>query len=347
MNIEFFKRLSEADGIASNEEEVRHVLLEELKAYSDKIICDGLGSIIFSKIKDESAPNVMICAHMDEVGFMVRSIDKLGMIHLITIGGVKPLAQFVQKVRITTKEGKKIPAVINATYNNGKAENIYADIGAYTEEDVYNLGINVGDMVTYTTSFEEFTLPDRLVGKAFDDRIGCFVMGEVLKELRKENLNCNIHFAATSSEEVGIRGAKTSTQLINPDIVFVIDVACAKNEFVRDYTNQKQIDKGVMLMHRDRTLVPSRKMIDYVMEIADKNDIPLQHDMFESGGTDGGEAHLVNEGKPCVVTCVPVRYGHCAFSIVSNKDLENIIRLYTQLILNFDEEQYKHIRNFI
>ena len=209
MNIEFFKRLSEADGIASNEEEVRHVLLEELKAYSDKIICDGLGSIIFSKIKDESAPNVMICAHMDEVGFMVRSIDKLGMIHLITIGGVKPLAQFVQKVRITTKEGKKIPAVINATYNNGKAENIYADIGAYTEEDVYNLGINVGDMVTYTTSFEEFTFPDRLVGKAFDDRIGCFVMGEVLKELRKENLNCNIHFAATSSEEVGIRGAKT------------------------------------------------------------------------------------------------------------------------------------------
>ena len=113
---------------------------------------------------------------------------------LITIGGVKPLAQFVQKVRITTKEGKKIPAVINATYNNGKAENIYADIGAYTEEDVYNLGINVGDMVTYTTSFEEFTLPDRLVGKAFDDRIGCFVMGEVLKELRKENLNCNIQW---------------------------------------------------------------------------------------------------------------------------------------------------------
>ena len=116
MNIDFFKKLSEADGIASNEGEVRKVLLEELKDHSDEIVCDGLGSIIFSKIKDEKAPNIMICAHMDEVGFMVRSIDNLGMIHLITIGGVKPLAQFTQKVRITTSDGRKIPAIINGTY---------------------------------------------------------------------------------------------------------------------------------------------------------------------------------------------------------------------------------------
>lgn len=347
MNIDFFKKLSEADGIASNEREVRKVLLEELKDHSDEIVCDGLGSIIFSKIKDEKAPNIMICAHMDEVGFMVRSIDNLGMIHLITIGGVKPLAQFTQKVRITTSDGRKIPAIINGTYNDGKAEKIYADVGAYTAEEVYNLGIKVGDMVTYTTEFEEFTLQNRLVGKAFDDRIGCFVMGEVLKRLDKKDINCNIHFAATSSEEVGIRGGKTATQLMNPDVVFVIDVACAKNEFVRDYTNQKQIDKGVMLMHRDRTLVPNKEMINYIIETAEKNNISLQHDMFESGGTDGGEAHLVNEGKPCAVTCVPVRYGHCAFSIVSNKDLETIIELYTQLILNFDEKKYKNIINFM
>lgn len=347
MNIDFFKKLSEADGIASNEGEVRKVLLEELKDHSDEIVCDGLGSIIFSKIKDEKAPNIMICAHMDEVGFMVRSIDNLGMIHLITIGGVKPLAQFTQKVRITTSDGRKIPAIINGTYNDGKAEKIYADVGAYTAEEVYNLGIKVGDMVTYTTEFEEFTLQNRLVGKAFDDRIGCFVMGEVLKRLDKKDINCNIHFAATSSEEVGIRGGRTATQLMNPDVVFVIDVACAKNEFVRDYTNQKQIDKGVMLMHRDRTLVPNKEMINYIIETAEKNNISLQHDMFESGGTDGGEAHLVNEGKPCAVTCVPVRYGHCAFSIVSNKDLETIIELYTQLILNFDEKKYKNIINFM
>ncbi|WP_300279132.1 aminopeptidase [Peptacetobacter sp.] len=347
MNIDFLKELSNADAIASNEGEVRKIMLTELSNYADKISYDGLGSIIFSKIKSEDAPNIMLCAHMDEVGFMVRSVDKLGMIHLINIGGVKPLAHFTQRVRITTRKGEKIPAIINATYNDGKAEKIYADIGACTEEEVYNLGIRVGDMVTYTTEFEKFSLDNRLVGKAFDDRLGCFVIGEVLKNLENKDLNCNVHFAATSSEEVGIRGGKTATHLIDPDIVFAIDVACSKNEFIRDYTNQKQIDKGVMLMHRDRTLVPNKNLVNYVIDTAEEENISLQHDMFQSGGTDAGEAHLVNSGKAAVVTCIPVRYGHCAFSIVSNKDLEDIINLYTKMILNLDEEKFNNIKNFI
>lgn len=347
MNLDFLKKLSEADGIASNEGEVRKVLLDELKDHSDNIICDGLGSIIFSKEINENAPKIMICAHMDEVGFIVRSISKDGMIHLMVVGGVKPLAQHLQKVRITTESGVKIPAIINGTYKNEATEDLYADIGAYTDEEVYNLGIQVGDMVTYATEFEKFSLPNRLVGKAFDDRLGCFVMGEVLKNLDDKKLNSNIYFAATSSEEVGIRGAKTAAQLINPDVVFVIDVACHRNEFVRDHTNKKQIDKGVMLMHFDRTLAPNKKMINYVKETASNINVPLQHDMFKSGGTDGGEAHKVNEGKPTVVTCLPVRYGHCAFSIVSPIDLELMIKLYTELILNFDSEKYKEIKKFI
>ncbi|RDY25320.1 aminopeptidase [Romboutsia weinsteinii] len=347
MNIDFLKKLSQADAIASNEEEVRNVLLDELRDYSDNVVCDGLGSIIFSKENKGNAPKVMICAHMDEVGFIVRSISKDGMIHLMVVGGVKPLAQHLQKVRITTDSGDKIPAIINGTYKNDITEDLYADIGAYTDEEVYNLGIQVGDMVTYATEFEGFSLPNRLVGKAFDDRLGCFVMGEVLKNLEGKELNSNVYFAATSSEEVGIRGAKTAAQLVNPDIVFVIDVGCHKNEFVRDHTNKKQIDKGVMLMHFDRTLAPNKKMINYIKETADKLNLPLQHDMFKSGGTDGGEAHKVNEGKPCVVTCLPVRYGHCAFSIVSPIDIESMIKLYTELILNFDEELCKKIKNFI
>lgn len=347
MNLEFLKKLSEADAIASNEGEVRKVLLDELKDHSDNIVCDGLGSIIFSKENSEKSPKIMICAHMDEVGFIVRSINTDGMIHLMTVGGVKPLAQHLQKVRITTDSGDKISAIINGTYKDGATDDLYADIGAYTDEDVYKLGIQVGDMVTYATEFEKFTLDNRYVGKAFDDRLGCFVMGEVLKNLDGKELNSNVYFAATSSEEVGIRGAKTSAQLINPDVVFVIDVGCHKNEFERNHKNQKQIDKGVMLMHFDRTLAPNKKMINYVKETASKINVSLQHDMFKSGGTDGGEAHKVNEGKPCVVTCLPVRYGHCAYSIVSKVDIQSIIKLYTELILNFDLELLSNIKEFI
>ena len=119
MNIDFLKKLSNADGIASNEQEVRDVLVEELKDYADEITCDNLGSIIFKK--GNKGPKIMLCAHMDEVGFIVRSVSNMGQVMLMHVGGVKPLAQFMQKVRITTEDGKKINGIIQATYDNGSA----------------------------------------------------------------------------------------------------------------------------------------------------------------------------------------------------------------------------------
>lgn len=347
MNIEFLKKLSDADGIAGNEGEVREVLMDELKETNTDMCTDGLGSLIFTKKSKKTDVSIMICGHMDEVGFMVRSISELGLIHLMVVGGVKPLAQQMQKVRITTSEGKKISAVINGSYTDGKTEQLYCDIGATTSEEVRSLGIEVGDMVTYATEFESFSLPDIYAGKAMDDRLACFILGELIKELNEEELNCTVHFAATSSEEVGIRGAKTAVQKMNPDVVFVIDVATFSSEFIRDHTNQRQIGKGPILTHFDRTLVPNRKLLDFVKQTAKKAEIPLQLDMFNSGGTDGGEAHKVNEGKPTVVNIVPVRYGHCAYSIVNQKDIEQMIQLYKTLLRDFDKETYKKTIHFI
>ncbi|MDT2737489.1 aminopeptidase [Enterococcus pseudoavium] len=346
MNIDFLKNLSNADGIASNEKEVRQALLSELEDLPYEKKTDGLGSLIFSK-KGKSAKSIMICGHMDEVGFMVRSISQLGLIHLMVVGGVKPIAQQLQKVRITTFDGRKISGVINSEYHEGKAENLYCDIGATTAEEVAELGIEVGNMVCYATEFEDFAVKDIYAGKAFDDRLACFVMGELMKKLADEELPLTIHFANTSSEEVGIRGAKTAVQAVNPDIVFVIDVATFSTEFVRDHTNQRQIGKGPILTHFDRTLAPNLEMVHYVKETAKSQNIPLQLDMFNSGGTDGGEAHKVNAGKPTVVTILPVRYGHCAYSIVNKQDVQAMIDLYEELIKNFTEETYHRMVDFI
>lgn len=347
MNIDFLKKLSDADGIASNEGEVRDVLLAELKDTNTEVCTDGLGSLIFTKNSNKSDISIMICGHMDEVGFMVRSISELGLIHLMVVGGVKPIAQHLQKVRITTSTGEKISAVINGTYENGKTEKLYCDIGATTAEEVRELGIEVGDMVTYATEFEKFAVPDIYAGKAMDDRLACFVIGELMKDLDQEELDCTVHFAATSSEEVGIRGAKTAVQKMNPDVVFVIDVATFSTEFVRDHTNQRQIGKGPILTHFDRTLAPNREMLKFVKETAKEEELPLQLDMFNSGGTDGGEAHKVNEGKATVVNILPVRYGHCAYSIVDQRDIEQMIQLYKAMLRNFDETTYKKMINFI
>lgn len=278
---------------------------------------------------------------------MVRSISELGLIHLMVVGGVKPIAQHLQKVRITTFDGRKISGVINGDFQNGATENLYCDLGATSAEEVTALGIEVGNMVCYATEFESFAVENIYAGKAFDDRLACFVMAELMKELAAVELPLTVHFANTSSEEVGIRGAKTAVQKINPDIVFVIDVATFSSQFVRNHTNQRQIGKGPILTHFDRTLAPNLEMLQYVKETAKKLNLPLQLDMFNSGGTDGGEAHKVNEGKPTVVTILPVRYGHCAYSIVNGRDVDQMIELYKQLLLDFDEETYRRMVNFI
>lgn len=345
MNIDFLKKLSNADGIASNEQEVRDVLVEELKDYADEITCDNLGSIIFKK--GNKGPKIMLCAHMDEVGFIVRSVSNMGQVMLMHVGGVKPLAQFMQKVRITTEDGKKINGIIQASYDNGSATKVYVDLGAQTAQEVYDLGIQVGDMVTYTTEFEQFDLPNTVAGKAFDDRLGCYIMGEVLKRLQDIDHPNTVYMVGTSSEEVGIRGAKTAVYKVNPDVVFPIDVACFNDEFVRNHTNQRQIGKGMMLTNFDRTLAPNRTLIRYIKDTANTLNKPLQLDMFNAGGTDGGEAHKSRDGKPTAVSCLPVRYGHCAYSIANLQDIEDAIEIFTEIIKNFDEEAYRKSIDFV
>lgn len=347
MSIEFLKKLSNADGIASNEQEVRDVLLDELRPYADEVDCDGLGSIIFQKTGKADGPKIMLCAHIDEVGFMVRSITDMGQVMLITVGGVKPLAQFMQRVRITTQEGKKIHGIIQGTYNDGSATKVYVDLGADTAQQVIDMGIEVGDMVTYTTEFEVFEQENVYCGKAFDDRLGCYIIGEVLKRLKDIDHPNIIYMVGTSSEEVGIRGAKTAAYKIDPDVVFPIDVACFNDEFVRNHTNQRQIGKGMMITNFDRTLSPNRKMIQLLKDTAKKLNLSVQLDMFNAGGTDGGESHKINEGKPTAVSCIPVRYGHCAFSLARKEDIENAIEIFVDIIKNFDQKTYAEMTDFL
>lgn len=347
MNIDYFKKLSNADSIASNESEVRNIMVQELKAYCDDISTDNLGSVIFKKEGNSIGPKIMICAHLDEIGFVVRSISKEGHLMLMEVGGVKQLSKFMQKVRITTNEGKKIPGILNATYKNDVASNVYVDIGSQNEGQTLGLGIEIGNMVTFDTNCEELAIEDTIAGKAFDDRVGCFIISEILKRLEKESHPNTLYAVGTSSEEVGIRGAKTATYKVNPDVVFVLDAACFSDEFIRDHRNKRQIEKGMMITNFDRTLVPNKKMVEVIKDAAKNLGKNIQLDMFSTGGTDGGEAHKSFDGKPTVVTCLPLRYGHCGYSIASKKDIKDMIDIYVEIIKNFNNDIYKTSVNFL
>lgn len=342
----WLEKLSNADAIASNEQEVRDILVNELEGIADEISYDGLGSIIFKKTGQIDGPKIMLAGHMDEVGFMVRHITPMGQIIVVTIGGVKPSAQQMQEVRITTRDGKKIYGVLQSSLNDGKAENQYIDIGADTQQEVYALGIDVGDMVTYTTSFKSYDLNKKVCGKAFDDRLGCYVFGEVIKRLEGVSHPNIVYGVGTSSEEVGIRGAKTAAYEVNPDIVFALDVACYPDEFDRSYKNKRQIGKGMMITHNDRTLAPNRKMLYHVKDLAEKIGLEIQLDMFNNGGTDGGEAHKDRAGHPTLVCCLPVRYGHCAYSIADMQDVEDMINLFVELIKQLDRTNVEEFKRF-
>ena len=346
MNSELLKELSNADSIASCEDEVRSILYREMAQYCDEVYTDHLGSIIFHKKGISDNPlKIMFCAHIDEVGFMVRHISDIGFLYLINLGGVLAKSKEMQLVRITTREGKKIEGLLNVTKDgNGNVKDMYVDIGVDSADEVRALGIDIGDMVCFAS--EARALQEKVyAGKAMDDRTGCYVMAEAIKRIQGDVEN-DIYFVGTSSEEVGVRGGKTATHDINPDIVFALDVA-NNPELVKNYTNHRLIGKGPMIVHYDKTLSPNKKLLNYVKDLANECGIPYQCDMFSGGGTDAGIAHLETGGRLALVLGIPLRYCHGSYSFVHSDDLENLTKLVNHLIQRLTYDDYKKFINFI
>lgn len=265
MNSDLLKKLSDADSIAACEDEVRNILYKELKDHCDEVTCDSLGSIIFHKKgQGENPLKIMFCAHMDEVGFVVRHISDIGFIYVMALGGVIDKSKEMQIVRITTEDGRKIEGLLNVIKDsNGKVKDMYIDVGCDTAQEVKALGIDVGNMVCFASSMRQIQ-PKVYMGKAMDDRSGCYVIVEAMK--RMATCENDLYFVGTSSEEVGVRGGKTATHLIQPDIVFAIDVA-NNPELVKNYTNHRLIGYGPMIIHHDKTMAPNRKLLSYVKRL--------------------------------------------------------------------------------
>jgi len=347
MDIQLLKKLSNADAIASNENEVRGIIKTELKEYRDSFKYDGLGSLIITKkCKKKDAATIMFAAHMDEVGFMVRYISDIGFAFLIPIGGVEDRAKSMQLVRVTTKKGDKIEGLLNCTKDSeGKVNQIYVDFGFNSREEVINSGIDVGDMVCFATNLRLLKSKNIIAGKALDDRVGCYSLIKAMQALVSVDLEVNIVAAFTSSEEVGTRGGKLVSKIVDPDLFFAIDVA-KYPELDRGYKNTRKLGHGVMLEFFDKTMVPNPRLLAYLMEIAKDFGIDYQKDMFKGGGTDAGCAHLENGGTISAVLGLPLRYCHDPYSLANMNDLNSMSKLIKQIVLNFSDEKIKGLYSF-
>ncbi|GBD67376.1 MAG: hypothetical protein L0L52_01615 [Staphylococcus equorum] len=337
MDQTLMETLCNVPAIASHESLVREIIQREANEYSYDLIEDKLGG--FAYHQSGTGPKIMLMAHIDEVGFMVKHITPEGMLIVIPIGSVRTLSMYMQKVRVTTYENQQYIGILNAKLNDKELINdlIYVDLGCDSDKEVYELGIDVGNMVTYKADYQQLS-ENRYCAKALDDRCGIYVLLELMKRMQGDDKD--VYYAFSSSEEIGFRGSKTLTEIIQPDIAYVVDVACARDEFDRSYRNNRQIGKGPMILHYDKTMVPNYNLIKGLETVAKHYEINFQKDMFVNGGTDGGSVHLSHYGVPTVVVGIPNRYGHSSYSIGDFRDLENTVGLLSKAI---DEVDYESI----
>ncbi len=344
---ELLKALSELPGIPANEKAVSRFITEEIKHHADQVIYDHLGSVI--GLKGHTGPRVMIAGHMDEVGLMVTQITKEGFVKFQTIGGWFSQVMLAQEWEIHTSKGivyavtgVKPTHIIPQDKRNVAIDiqTMYLDLGVSSKDEAEKLGVEPGNMVVPHTSFRILGNPKYLLGKAWDNRIGSAVVIEVLKRL-KDHPN-QLFGTFTVQEEVGLRGAKTSSYIVEPEIALAIDTGLA-NDVPGGESEEQTLGKGPQILLYDAGLVPNQALRQFVIEVAKKENIPYQEAYITGGRTDAGHMHLAHGGAASLSIGIPTRYMHSHTSIINFDDYENTIKLVLAVIKALDQERVNQI----
>ncbi len=351
--LQMLKDLTDARAIPGDEKEARDVMKKYISPFADEVSTDHLGSLIAKKIGDESGPKVMIAGHLDEVGFMVTRIDDKGFLYFQTVGGWWGQVMLAQRVTILTKEGditgiigSKPPHILSAEARKKPVEikDMFIDIGASSKEEALEFGIKPGDSVVPYFEFTPMKNEKLLLAKAWDNRIGCAIAIEALKQLKGVDHPNVVYGVATAQEEVGLRGAKTATHAIKPDIGFAVDVGIAGDTpGISNKDADSKIGDGPQIILYDASMVSHKGLRDFVVEKAEVNNIPYQYSTMAGGGTDSGSIHLTANGVPALSITVATRYIHTHAAILHRDDFDHTVQLIVEVIKGLDKETVKNI----
>ncbi|MEI5905513.1 M42 family metallopeptidase [Bacillus spongiae] len=347
------KDLTDARGVPGNESEVRKVMKEYIEPYADEITTDGLGSLIAKKVGDEKGPKIMVAGHLDEVGFMVTRIDDKGFLRFQTVGGWWSQVMLAQRVTIVTRKGdvtgvigSKPPHILppEARKKPVDIKDMFIDIGASSKEEAMEWGILPGDMVVPYFEFTVMNNEKMLLAKAWDNRIGCAIAIDVLKNLKGEEHPNVVYGVGTVQEEVGLRGARTSAQTIKPDIAFAVDVGIAGDTpGISKKDASSKMGDGPQIILYDASMVSHKGLRDFVTNTADELEIPYQFDAIAGGGTDSGAIHLTANGVPALSITIATRYIHSHAAMLHRDDYENAVKLITEVIKRLDKDTVANI----
>lgn len=331
--MKLLETLSNASGVSGSEEDVRAIIRKEIKKSVDNVYVDTFGNLIAHK--RGKPPRVMLAAHMDEIGMMVKHINNDGTISLSFIGGLDVMPLVGRLVSISSKKGKVMGMITLKEISNFQdideipdKEELIVDTGL-TKKQLQRRGAEAGSYIVFEQQFKVINKEGVVCGKALDDRIGCYILIELAKKLKKAKNE--MFFVFTVQEEVGLYGAKTSAYHIEPDWAIAVDVTNADD--VDNEKASKLIGKGPTITVKDADMIANKCVDDWLKDLAKKKRIPYQIDVSDAGTTDAMNISISKGGVPSSVVGVAIRNLHTTFGVAHKNDIENAIKLLYELLL--------------
>ncbi len=332
------EKLTLANGVSNYEDEVRNLIKEEIKDFVDDMIVDRMGNIIAVKNKNAKGKHIALSAHMDEVGLVVHSVDEEGLIKFHSLGiDAKVLAS-----KVVSIGEKKVRGVIGGKpihlqeaderNNTIPVKQLYIDIGATSKAEALK-HVEIGDFVVLDSDFENLG-EHKIKSKAFDDRVGC----EAIIEVLKSDIKNKITACFVVQEEIGIRGSRVVSKQIDADFILNLEGTISADTLVeKEQDAVTTLGQGPAFSLKDKRSIYLKEPRDFVISVAKKHNIPYQFRKSAMGGTDAFSYHTANGGTPVVNISVPCRYIHSPVSVADKRDIENYKLLVFKVIEEYNE----------
>ena len=342
------KEITEANGVSGYEAEVRAIMKREFEGYVDSTETDRMGSIMGIKKGTADNPRVMVMGHMDEIGFMVKEITKEGYVKFLPLGGWWGHVALGQRMRIITSNGPVI-GVVGSTPPHLlpmkerekvlEIKAMFIDVGVQEKYNVETkLHLKVGDPIIPDSEFTILGNKKMYMAKAFDNRMACAVVIELLQKMKQAKHPNTLLGCASVQEEVGLRGATTMAYQAKPDVAIIVDTGIGQDIPPDGFKKKEKLGSGPGILVYDGSMIPNLKLRDLAIKTAESNKIPFHLAYVERGGTDGGRVHLSRTGVPSIVIGPAVRYIHSHNSIMNRADYDNTIKLVSELVKVLDKK---------
>ncbi len=360
-SLEFLEKLCNSPGPSGFEGMPIQLIKDHVKPYANKVYSDKMGNLFFEKVGKKDGPSILMPGHVDEVGFLVTSVNPLGFLTFNPLGGWFDQVLLGQRVQVMGSKAMvrgviacKPPHVMDLEERKKVVtkEKMFIDVGASNKDEVQAMGIRIGDAIVPESGF--FSMKKKtfkegketgerqiIFGKAFDNRVSAFMAAEVIRRLKVERIahQNKVIGAATVQEEVGARGARTAATYVKPDVALVLDVDIAGDvPGIEPHLAPAKMGEGVAITVFDASMIPNQSLKEMVIGICDEKKIPYQLTHVAMGGTDGGPIHMSNIGIPSIAIGVPTRHIHSHVGVIDTADIDWTLRLIIELVKALDSK---------